>query len=828
MYLKNGSSADDVGYDPTPMVKGGYGADNAALIVDKAEAFIQKQVAAKQNFLATIWFQNVHVEYTATEAFTGMYPIDPENATHAGVPDQEHQDYYGCVSAMDAQVGRVRQLLVGLGVSRDTFLFFTADNGPEVNTPGHTFGLAGRKRSLTEGGIRMPSLMEWPAMITRNHNSSWPGVSNDLMPTILEIFGVKSRTGWVLDGVSLLPMIVAAEAGSPPPKRMQGIGHATMLPGDAWDALNGRAGPPSFDSSYIVKQTGVVGARPPDQCSNPECSNPDEGDSPIQQQLAWTDNDHKLWVHLENRTMRGAPQAWPAQICRSVQHGIGPRDGCDYVYRLYDIESDPYETKELSAEQPALLKSMTADLMAWYSSVLDSTAASGMHAENKCRAKGWKPPAMPPPATNAGRTPGALKLDDAADAPPRGHHPAALPSELPPDPVGEYDFPDPAAVFDGKLFHAYGGSMTMSSPDLRRWGPRPGYLAHAPAWAARGARGGAPSPAVRLDSGEWAIYYQANPRDCEGGPPCGCIGSAKAATAVEPFVPTLEPVICMPEERGLVDGSARRLSLGGGGGGESSLSTVLYFKSTGFNTLARPARLWGVALNAAGTRAAAAPVNLLNQTANWEASHGIGCIEAPALYSPRDGSGRHFLFYSGGDWTAGLGGLPYSIGYASCAGQLGPCTKRTQARPWFGPAYNDTVGVGGQEVFTDGSGRDWMIFHGPSAHDPPLHSCMTSWQPYLAPLENVKVLTMLNIDWCAMVSQVGRRERRATITAAAARCVSTRSTSSRGSPARFSEEPPRPKEGGSFGCFSRSCKIVHEPTILYHSSQLSLLYQPGL
>jgi hypothetical protein len=65
VYLKNGSSADDVydgydvydvydGYDPTPMVKGGYSADNAALIVDKAEAFIQKQVAAKQNFLATI------------------------------------------------------------------------------------------------------------------------------------------------------------------------------------------------------------------------------------------------------------------------------------------------------------------------------------------------------------------------------------------------------------------------------------------------------------------------------------------------------------------------------------------------------------------------------------------------------------------------------------------------------------------------------------------------------------------------------------------------------------------------------------------------------
>ena len=64
---------------------------------------------------------------------------------------------------------------------------------PREHTQGHTRGLAGRKRSLTEGGIRMPTLMEWPAMITRNHNLSWPGVSNDLLPTLLEVFGVQVR-----------------------------------------------------------------------------------------------------------------------------------------------------------------------------------------------------------------------------------------------------------------------------------------------------------------------------------------------------------------------------------------------------------------------------------------------------------------------------------------------------------------------------------------------------------------------------------------------------------------------------------------------------------
>lgn len=361
------------------------------------EGFLNTTVAAAQNFLSAVWFQNVHVEYTATEAFTGMYPIDLGNSSFAGVPDQMHQDYYGCVSAMDHQVGRLRRLLVELGVSDDTLLFFTADNGPEVRTPGHTRGLAGRKRSLTEGGIRMPTLLEWPAMVTANHNLSWPGVSNDLLPTVLEIFGVKSSNSWVIDGVSLLPVIAAAEAGGALPLRTKGIGHATMLPGDAWDVLNGRAGPPSFDSSYILEAKGTVGTHPPDQCGDPECRRPDKGDSPIQQQLAWTDNDFKLWVHLESNALREGNGSTAEWKCTAVQHGIGSRENCSYVYRLYNIAQDPYETEELGAAQPARLHAMTAALMEWYSSVL----ASSSPKENNCRAQGWKPPSTPPLAAMA-------------------------------------------------------------------------------------------------------------------------------------------------------------------------------------------------------------------------------------------------------------------------------------------------------------------------------------------------------------------------------------------------------------------------------------------
>ena len=172
-----------------------------------------------------------------------------------------------------------------------------------------------------------------------------------------------------------------------------------------------------------------------------------------------------------------------------------------------------------------------------------------------------------------------------------------------------------------------------------------------------------------------------------------------AGSAGGPFEPADRPVVCMPHERGLVDASVRT----------SEAGLVLYFKSTGFDTLDRPSKLWGARLAPGGAALAGAPVHLLSQTAQWEARGGVGCIEAPAMLTAGQ---RHFLLYSGGDWTAGLLGVPYSIGYAACETLLGPCTKRTVRAPWFGPAYNDTVGIGGQEVFRDSAGAPWLVFHG--------------------------------------------------------------------------------------------------------------------
>jgi arylsulfatase A-like enzyme len=267
-YFHAGTKADPntVMLDTTPMLKDGYGADDAELIMDHFEAFANKSVAAGKQFLAVVWFQNVHVQYTAVAKYTALYPVSA-NTTQA------QQDFWGSLSAMDAQIGRCRAILRRLGVADNTLVWFTSDNGPEVGQPGTTRGLVGRKRDFTEGGIRMPSMLEWPAKINVNINSTFPAVSNDILPTVVEALGVKRGNDWTLDGISLMPLITNPKLKV----RSTPIGHATGQPGDA------------FPAGFISNTTGVVGKPPPRALNDFD-----------QHQFAWTDNDMKVWVHFES------------------------------------------------------------------------------------------------------------------------------------------------------------------------------------------------------------------------------------------------------------------------------------------------------------------------------------------------------------------------------------------------------------------------------------------------------------------------------------------------------------------------------------------------
>jgi len=172
--------------------------DDSRVIMDQALTFITESAEQQTPFLAVIWFHAPHKPVVAGPRHKAMYKGFSEAQQH----------YFGCITAMDEQVGRLREQLKALGVSRDTLLWFTSDNGPENNTPGITGGFRKRKRSLYEGGVRVPGLVEWPAVIKEHKRSDMPCSTSDYFPTLMDVLGFRMPDPpRSVDGISLVPLL---------------------------------------------------------------------------------------------------------------------------------------------------------------------------------------------------------------------------------------------------------------------------------------------------------------------------------------------------------------------------------------------------------------------------------------------------------------------------------------------------------------------------------------------------------------------------------------------------------------------------------------------
>jgi len=172
--------------------------DDSRVIMDRAIPFIRSAVKKKQPFFSIVWFHAPHLPVVAGPEHTKLYAKHGKYAQH----------YYGCITALDEQVGRLRKELRALSVAENTLLAFCSDNGPEGQSgkaPGSAGHLSGRKRSLQEGGIRVPGLIEWPAKI-KPGVTDIPAVTSDYLPTILDILGAEHADKRPLDGISLLPL----------------------------------------------------------------------------------------------------------------------------------------------------------------------------------------------------------------------------------------------------------------------------------------------------------------------------------------------------------------------------------------------------------------------------------------------------------------------------------------------------------------------------------------------------------------------------------------------------------------------------------------------
>ena len=179
----------------------------ARVVVDRAIAFMETAVQQNTPFLSVVWFNAPHEPIEAGPEYLAMYP-DSGDAAH----------YYGCITEMDDQVGRIRAKLEEWGVAENTLIFFCSDNGPEGKKvegrkAGVTADLRGRKRSLYDGGVRVPAFAYWPGKIEAGSVINAPLSTLDYFPTVAELVDYKMPDDRPIDGEDMLPMIVNQQQG---------------------------------------------------------------------------------------------------------------------------------------------------------------------------------------------------------------------------------------------------------------------------------------------------------------------------------------------------------------------------------------------------------------------------------------------------------------------------------------------------------------------------------------------------------------------------------------------------------------------------------------
>lgn len=116
------------------------------------------------------------------------------------------------ITHMDRDVGRLMALLEELKIDDETLVIFTSDNGPhEEGGHKHEFfdsngPLKGHKRSMHEGGYRVPLIARWPGKIEAGKVSDHPSAAPDFLPTACELAGVDAPAD--TDGISYLPTLL--------------------------------------------------------------------------------------------------------------------------------------------------------------------------------------------------------------------------------------------------------------------------------------------------------------------------------------------------------------------------------------------------------------------------------------------------------------------------------------------------------------------------------------------------------------------------------------------------------------------------------------------
>jgi arylsulfatase A-like enzyme len=184
------------------------------LLGERAVAAINDYARNGRRFLLSLHFSAPHWPWEAPGDQAESERLQGTRLRHY---DGGTQRTYGrIVQAMDLQVGRVLRALDAHGLSDNTIIVFTSDNGGERFSDNWPF--TGMKLDLLEGGLRVPALVCWPDRIPAGRTSEQVMVTMDWFPTLLEAASTVPHADYPTDGLSLLPVLTGN--ADPAPRKL--------------------------------------------------------------------------------------------------------------------------------------------------------------------------------------------------------------------------------------------------------------------------------------------------------------------------------------------------------------------------------------------------------------------------------------------------------------------------------------------------------------------------------------------------------------------------------------------------------------------------------
>jgi arylsulfatase A-like enzyme len=265
----------------------------------RALGWIGEQAAKDQPFYAHIATNAPHEPLQCPQNYMEMYSDQVLGKQAA---------FFGMITNIDDNVGRLVAKLAELKLDRDTLLIFMTDNGGTVGVDVFNAGMRGQKVTPYNGGTRVPLFMCWPGTLKEGVDVDALTAHLDLFPTFAEITGAAVPADWQpkLEGRSLVPLLKDPKATWPDRTLFTHVGRWDRVKAPLWKYRNASVRNARFNLVSVPTAAQVTAA----------------GTKPV-------------------------PAAWA----------------------LYDLKADPSEMTDVAARNPDVVRTLTNAYEQWWDSV---------------------------------------------------------------------------------------------------------------------------------------------------------------------------------------------------------------------------------------------------------------------------------------------------------------------------------------------------------------------------------------------------------------------------------------------------------------------------